>query len=510
MKTSARRLLITLSAFFLCAAAHAGDEPPKCQYVEIAELPLRYSGPSLQVTTDGVIDGLPGPMLVDTGAAMSTLTRTATMRRDMSLSITGEHASGIGGYSRLYSTRVREFSVGPARSARGSMWVVGDMGSAPSYDAIVGAPFLLQADMELSLAEKKMRFFRGANCNRTHNLGYWGDNIFEIPFERHFDKSPNPHFTIEVNGEKMEAMIDSGAQTTSIMSSAAKRAGLKLDAPGSAKLGYSEGVGTDRVARWSTIVERMQIGGEQVQNAEIAVLETSPVSGVDILLGDDWLRAHRVLFAMSQKKLYISYLGGDPFKPRATLEPWLVQEAEAGNSDAQLIMAAFYAVGHGVPKDAAIAASWMDKAAAGGNPRANLQLGRKLMMQGHMPEAVAHLRTALDQLPAERTGALWLYLARIHTGQPDLGKQELQTAFERGESDDWPNPLAEFSLGRIDEARLLKAAADEAAYAKARTCAAESYMWELYRARGDREKGEAARARFVSECTRPKQTASAT
>ncbi|MGZ5787725.1 MAG: retroviral-like aspartic protease family protein [Ramlibacter sp.] len=509
MTTSAFARGLCLSAALVCAAAHAGDEPPKCQYVQIAELPLRYTGPTLQVTTDGMIDGLAGPMLVDTGAAMSTLTRTATVRRNLSLGMTGEHASGIGGFSRLYSARVREFSVGPAKSARGSMWVMGDMCSAPSYDAIVGAPFLLQADMELSLAEKKMRFFRGANCTREHNLGYWGGDIFEIPFERHFDGSPNPHFTIEVNGEKMEAMIDSGAQTTAIMSSAARRAGLKLDAPGSAKLGYSEGIGTDRVARWSTIVERMQIGGEQVEHAEIAVLETSPVSGIEVLLGDDWLRAHRVLFAMSQRKLYVSYLGGEPFKPRTSLEPWLVQEAEAGNGDAQLIMSAFYASGRGVPRDAAIAASWLDKAAAGGNPRANLQLGRKLMMQGHMPEAVERLRAALDQLPAERTGALWLYLARIQTGQPDLGKQELQTAFERGESDDWPNPLAEFSLGHTDEARLLKAAADDAPYAKSRTCAADNYMWELYRARGDKEKADAAKARFISQCTRPKQTASA-
>lgn len=497
-----------LSAALLCAGARADDgSPPKCQYVQIAELPLRYSGPALQVTTDGSINGLAGPMLVDTGAQFSSLSRTATERRNLSLNMTGRYATGIGGWSRLYATRVHEFSIGPAKSARGSFWVVGDTGSAPAYEAIVGAPFLLQADMELSLTEKKMRFFRGIDCGKA-NLGYWGGDIFEIPFEHHIDNSPNPHFTVEVNGKEMEAIIDSGAQTTSIMAGAAKRAGLKLDAPGSARLGYSVGVGSDRVARWSTVVDRLKIGDEQIEHAEIAVLDTDSASGVDILIGDDYLRAHRVLFAMSQQKLYISYLGGSPFKPRASIEPWLVQEAEAGNGDAQMVLAGFYARGQGVPRDAVKAETLLYKAADAGNPQANLQIGRRQMGQRHFDEAVKRLRAALDQLPAERTGALWLYLARLHTGQADLGTQELEKAFASSDRDDWPRPLADFFLGRIDEARLLAYAADEKMFAKARTCSATGYMLELYRARGDEEKAvAAAKANWDACAPAPKSAA---
>lgn len=508
MNTSTIARGLVLSAALLCALAHADDTPPKCKYVQIAEIPLRYTGPTLQVTTDGTINGVAGPMLVDTGAAHSSLTRTATERRDLSLGMTGKYAIGVGGYSRLYSTRLRDFTVGPAKSGKGYFTVIGDTGSAPTYDAIVGAPFLLQADMELSLAEKKMRFFRGLDCKKAF-LGYWGNDIFEIPFEHHFDNSPNPHFTIEVNGEKMEAIIDSGAQTTSIMKSAAKRAGLKLETPGSARLGYSVGVGSDRVARWSAIVDKLKIGDELVQHAEIAVLETDHAGGVEVLIGDDYLRAHRVLFAMSQDKLYISYLGGEPFKPRTTLEPWLVQEAESGNADAQLILASVYGAGRGVAKDPAQAEAWFQKAAASGSPLANLQLGRRLMGQHQYQEAATRLRDALDKLPAERTGALWLYLARVHLGQADLGKQELEKAFSRSDHDDWPGPLADFYLGRTDEAGLLKAAADEKMFAKSRTCTATGFMSELYAARGDKDKAELKMAEWRTECRPPVKTASA-
>lgn len=499
---------LILSAAVLCTSAHAADDGDSCHYIQVAELPLRYTGPSLQLTTDGTIDGVPGPMLVDTGAAFSSLSRTGTEKRGLWLSGTGRYANGIGGLSRLYTTKLREFSIGPAKTGKVQMWVVGDTGSAPTFDAIVGAPFLLQADMELSLAEKKMRFIRGEGCDDKSFLGYWGGQIFEIPFERHTDDSPNPHFTVEVNGQKMEAMIDSGAHATSITARAAKRAGLELGAPGSMRLGHSVGVGSERVPTWGTRA-KLKIGAETVENAEIGVIETDRPTGVELLLGDDFLRAHRVLFAMSQKKLYISYVGGEPFKHRRALEPWLVQEAESGNADAQLVLASIYGNGTGVPRDLQQADTWLQKAAASGSPEANLQLGRKLMIQRQFDEAATRLRGALDKLPAERNGALWLYLVRLQSGQPDLGRQELEKAFARSDSDDWPRPVADFFLDRIDQARLLKLAADDARLASQRTCSATGHMIELYRARDDKAHADPAIASWREQCAPPRQMASA-
>jgi hypothetical protein len=508
MTTSTIARSFILSAALLSTAAYADDDQPRCKFVQIAELPLHYTGPSLQVTTDGTINQVPGSMLVDTGSFESMLTRTGTERRDLALSITGRHALGVGGYSRIYSTRLSDFSVGPAKSARGWFMVIGDTGDAPAFDAIVGAPFLLQADLELSLAEKKMRFFRSKDCTSDSFLGYWGGQVFDIPFDRHWDGSPNPHFAVQVNGKELEAMIDSGAQVTAITASAAKSIGLKLDAPGVTREGHVVGIGTDRTQRWRTRVS-LKIGAESVENANIGVLGTDGPAGVDVILGDDFLRAHRVLFAMSQRKLYMSYVGGDPFKQRVVLEAWLVQEAESGNPDAQLVLASIYGSGSGVPKDPVAAESWLNKAAASGNPRASLQLGRARMSQKRFDEAARHLRDALDKMPAERTGALWLYLARLHSGQPDLGKQELEKVFARSESDEWPRPIADFFLDRIDEAALLKAAGDDSASAKSRTCTATSYMGELYRARGEKEKADAAQATLRGQCAPAARTGQA-
>ncbi|WP_426174351.1 hypothetical protein [Massilia sp. TWR1-2-2] len=36
----------------------------------------------------------------------------------------------------------------------------------------------------------------------------------------------------------------------------------------------------------------------------------------DMLIGADFLRAHRALISMSQRRVYVSYLGGEVFRKR--------------------------------------------------------------------------------------------------------------------------------------------------------------------------------------------------
>lgn len=490
-RSDVRRCLCLLGVLLSSALAHADQANPGCQYIRLAELPLNYTGTGLEVTTNGVINGAPAVMLVDTGASGVSLSRTLAERLDLQMNMTGEYSEGIGGLTRMYDARLDEFRVGPAKSAKGWFRVINDTGSPPQYDAIAGAPFLLQADLELSLAEKKMRFFRGKDCGKAF-LGYWGGDIFEIPFERRpQERDPRPHITIEINGQEMDAIIDSGASSTVMMASAAKRAGLKVDAPGAKRLGFSQGIGSDIVERWSTEIDTLRIGGETIRGARIDVIETAV--NTDVLIGDDYLRAHRVLFAMGQKKLYVSYLGGEPLQQRTTIEPWMLKEAESGNADAQYVVANYYQSGRGVPQDREKANAWLQKAADGGSAQANLVLARQLMATHKPADAAARLRQALDKKPSERYGALLLYAARLKTGEQDLGKRELQATFSKDDRDKWPAPIADFYLGRIDGAALQKAAASDSAQAKSRSCSAASYTAELYDAQGEQDKWMAAK-----------------
>ena len=492
-----RSLAALLLALPLSLAQAA--EAPRCRYVTVGKLPLQYTGPSLQVTIEGVINGTPATMLVDTGAYDSVLTRTGTERRGMKLSNLGRVARGVGGYSSIYQTRIKEFVAGPARSERGHMRVISDFGFTPSFDAILGAPFLLQTDLEISLATKEIKFFQPVNCSDTH-LAYWDADALVIPFDTSSETTPNPYFTVLINGEKMRAIIDTGAAATTISLAAAKRTGLKLDAPGVTRAGHVVGVGDDKVAFWHTAFKTFQIGEEVIQNADIGVIDRQG-SDVDILLGDDFLRSHRVLIAMSQRKIYFSYVGGQPFEQRRKLESWIQEEADAGNGDAQMRLANMYGSSDGVARDAQASGKWLEKAAASGNAYANLYSGRSLLRQGRAGDAAPRLRLALDKLPANRNAALALYIARLRTGQAELGRTELATAFARSEDDEWPAPVAAFYLGKTSAEQVLKQAGEDRALGAKRRCMAIDSMLEFHEAQGDSAGVQAMAAARKQHCS---------
>jgi predicted aspartyl protease len=509
-----RDLALTLLALagyaFATAPTHAADKPAQCTYVELATLPLRYVGPNLEPAVDGTIDGTPATMLVDTGADQTYLTMNGATRRDLSLSMTGRWVEGIGGSSRLYGARLNDFSIGPVKGGRrAELAVIGSTTFTPPYDAIVGASFLLQADLELDLRAKRMTFYRPRDCRDTELL-LWKEDTVVLPFARGYGDASRPLFKVVVNGRELEAMIDSGSHDSFMSLDAARRAGIDVNAPDVISAPNAGGVGTERVRQWIVPVKTLQLGGETLRNVQLTVTDTQSTRSADLYLGQDFLRAHRVLFAMSQDKLYVAYLGGEVFGRGRGVEPWMHAEAEQGNADAQYVLASMYGNGRGVPRDPAQAKDWLDKAVAQGQPNANLTRGRQQMLDGHVDTAIPQLRRALDQLPADRLGPLWLYVARVRHGEADLAKTELQATLKRQKEDDWPAPIADFYLGKINAARLLEAAGKDSKLARSRTCMAERYMAEWHEAHGNAAEASALRATVSTQCARTAAAASAT
>jgi hypothetical protein len=223
----------------------------------------------------------------------------------------------------------------------------------------------------------------------------------------------------------------------------------------------------------------------------------------DMILGADFLRSHRVLFAMSQDKLYLTYLGGDVFTPGARVEPWMRKEAEDGNPDAQMRLAWAYLRGVGVTKDAAQAQAWIEKAAACGHVHANLMEGARLLKAGRYPEAMQRLEAALAKIDDGRYEALDMYQARVGSGQQEFGAQELAQRFGRFDRTAWPGPIADFYLGRIDEAALRTRAGADPQFARDRTCDVTVYMTGLARVQGKAAQADALADSATRACAAP-------
>jgi predicted aspartyl protease len=307
-----RSLLAALLPLLLHATAGAADS---CRYVPIVKVPVGSSRLG-QPTIEGGINDTPVQMLLDTGAFSSILTPGTAERLGIPLDQTGKYAGGVGGSTVIYSARLKDFAIGPRHFGKTWFPVLGSTGSDLGVSAIVGADFLFQTDLELALADKFIQFLRPTGCGDTF-LAYWDKDAMEVPFSGMEDKSRKPYVAVTLNGVKLQAVLDTGSSRTVVSRHGAALAGITPDSPNVTKGERLVGVGSGSVTSWRATFDSFAIGDETIKNAELAIRDESETGrgAVDVVHGMDFLRAHRVLFAMSQQKLYLTYLGGAVFGP---------------------------------------------------------------------------------------------------------------------------------------------------------------------------------------------------
>lgn len=323
-----------ISLSLIAASAWGGGEPPgarpsRCDYVNIKTLPIEFSG--IRPLVAGSIDGNAVKMLVDTGSDRTVLLRSAVEK--FALPLAGHAGTSIGtnGVSEAYGVRLGEFKIGEDDADSSDLAVIWHATGNLPYDALVGASFLFEHDLELDLARQVLRFFRPAArllspfaCGRAF-LAYWDENAFVAGLDAMSAEDLRPVVTAEVNGERIRAMIDTGATVSIISPAAAARAGVTPRSQGVEEVGYFDGIGSRMRKSWLAPFGTFSLGGEIVENVRLHVKDIS-WDGADapsdsgsalrtrglpeMILGIDFLKAHRLLFAMSQKRLYFSYLGG--------------------------------------------------------------------------------------------------------------------------------------------------------------------------------------------------------
>lgn len=305
----------------------------KCRYSKFAALQLDTSERSPHV--DGLVNGQPITVLLDTGAMSTSLMRPMTERLELPLSHTDGRSFGIGGDSEEYHASVKEFGLGPARWKNIRMAVTWDVRSS-SFDALVGANYLLQNDIELLLQDKLLHFFKPEDCKDTF-LGYWDPDATVLPMLELRSGDLRAEVMIQVNGQPVRALIDTGAQSSFIDEKTAAKLGVQRPTDGSADGRGAVGIGARKVATWVGRFDSVAIGPEVIQHTRLTVIDMWGAARRDLgywgseslenapqmILGADFLTSHRVLLAMSQRKVYLSYLGGPVFatsagKPAAT------------------------------------------------------------------------------------------------------------------------------------------------------------------------------------------------
>jgi len=319
-------LLLASSALALAVADPATAST--CQLGKIAEWPLRIERNKLIV--DGAVNGQKVGVLIDTGATTTLILRPAAIRLGLTRhDVRRTRIFGVGGESNVEYSIVDEFRVGETVRKNWRVLVAGERDIGSDVAVILGEDFLQAVDVEFDLAHRKLRLFQPTGCEGV-SLAYWASaGAGEVEFEPLEASRSQIVVPIRINDQPLKAMLDSGASVSILDKADAERLGVTPRTPGVVPVGAGVGLGAKSIDTWIGPFRSFTIGDETIRDTELRFtdwhanasyvytgsrLRTQLQGLSSMLLGADFLRAHRLLIAHSQRKIYFTYTGGPIFQ----------------------------------------------------------------------------------------------------------------------------------------------------------------------------------------------------
>lgn len=274
---------------------------------------------------DGSVNGTKMRMGIDTGADSTMVSPRLADRLHLPLEHAAGEIAGLGGRSEVSLARIEEMTIGPFRLRRTRAVVAWDGGVDDDVDVFVGGNLLLQNDVELD--GKQVLLFEPANCGDVA-LAYWADDVPWVATEAVTSDDLRTTLTVLLDGQPVRALVDTGAPTSMLDVAVARRLGFNPDDARS-RIGEGGGYGSHTATLSTAVFDTFAIGPEVVTKPHLVV--TDMWRGVrddyhrngtgrfvdeqpQMILGADFVRAHRLLFATSQRRLYFTYVGGPVFR----------------------------------------------------------------------------------------------------------------------------------------------------------------------------------------------------
>ncbi len=307
------------------AGSAAAAAPSKCTLIRLAEWPVR-AGHSSPVV-DGTVNGQKVGVLLDTGSGSTLIVRSAATRLGLvRYDAQGQRMLGVGGETTVETVSIDELKIGDAVRKNWRMFVAGEQDFG-DVAVVLGDDFFRQVDVEFDLPHSAVRLFQARDCAGAP-LAYWASgDIGIVEIDEVSEARPTIELTIEINRRPVRAQLDSGAFQSVLTKAEAAALGVTAESSGVGGAGCGKGLGEKPIESWIGQFDSFGIGNEVIRNPRLHVAdlwkystytETGsrvPISLVkpQMLLGADFLRAHRVLVAHSQRKMYFTYAGGTVF-----------------------------------------------------------------------------------------------------------------------------------------------------------------------------------------------------
>ncbi|HEY2676321.1 MAG TPA: aspartyl protease family protein [Steroidobacteraceae bacterium] len=287
---------------------------------------------------DAKINGQDARFLVDSGAAFSVISSATAAQFNLRLQDApyGLELRGFGGTVKPRMATVKDFLLAGFLLHNKEFLVVGsEVGGGGG--GLLGQDFLQAFDVEYDLADGVIRLFRVENCKHAM-LAYWlkpGQAYSVLDIESTSPSRPHTIAPVYVNGKKLRALFDTGAQVSVLSLRAAKEAGVNLETPGVQKAGAWGGIGRGSTETYIAPFASFKVGdAEEIQNTRLRIADTG-AAAADMFIGDDFFLSHRLFVSNSQHKMYLTYNGGAVFNLESP--PTEVTPAEAKQESQEFI-----------------------------------------------------------------------------------------------------------------------------------------------------------------------------
>jgi predicted aspartyl protease len=290
--------LIVLASAMLMTSAAAED----CRPVRLVELPVTPMGNVPTVTLR--VNGAPVSFLFDTGAERTILSSAAAKR--LRLNAHYEYARQMRSLgSAMSSGDARLASLGSGGLAMTNFRVLVGPVALPSVagkplDGLLGADFFTGFEVDLDLEHRRIILYEPPPCPIT--APDWSRPFDTIEANRSLHD--RLFFPVSLDGHQLAALIDTGAQLSTLDAESAVAIGVTETALARDPVTTLRGAAAEAVKSRAHRFAELQIAGERLRDQTIMVARLG-LQDADLVLGADFLHWQRVWLSYGSHRIFV-------------------------------------------------------------------------------------------------------------------------------------------------------------------------------------------------------------
>jgi predicted aspartyl protease len=337
---------IAFAGALLAGAASAHGE---CKPNFFAQIPVTID--NNRAFIPGVqLNAQPVATMLDTGAAFSFLWQNEAVRLGLRLTKANGnyHAYGAGGEGTIFVTVVDHFQMGNFVGDQLDLAVMGTPDDARRAPFVIGDDLFSHYVTEYDFAHGVVRLFKPEGCASAQMM-YWSTTYSMAELESLSSTDPKIKLAVRVNGKRLIAILDSGAQLSTVDANAAATADvIKADADLTQRF---TGISGRPQESWLGYFATLAVGDEVLKNAKFWVGEVfspdqesrtgsriayRPDNLPQMMLGCDFFLSHRMIVFPKEHQMLFTYNGGPILQVVRSIPAWT---KEAGQTESVPVVA---------------------------------------------------------------------------------------------------------------------------------------------------------------------------